>query len=477
MNDVSAYVAAGLPYPKFKKHFSEFIGIGEDGHLWVEGRDVVELADTFGTPLYVISENQFRHNYRRFRDAFASRYPKSVEVLFANKCNNGIAIRHIMNQEGAGGDAFGINEMYLALLAGTDPKTLVLNGSNKGVQEIEMAIVNGICINIDAMDEIDMIEAAAERLNRDVDVGVRVKLLLKGLENRFGAETHGTGSLAEQARGHKWGMTIDQTVELFQRIHKNPRLIPKEISYHLSRMDNKAADFAVMAREMIEWSAQIRDKIDWTPPYVDLGGGWAFGRPEKTGPDGADDETASSFEEYAEAVTDAIKDECEKHGVELPGIKIEPGRAIAASAGITLGRVGAVKEWPGVKKWVNVDASTNHIMRIATSHWYHHIVAANKADAPATETVSVVGPLCSLDELGDARELPELVRGDLVALLDTGSYTESTAGRFNAERMPATVLVCGDDAEVTTERERLSDVIGRYKAPARLLAKSFGAVA
>ena len=116
-----------------------------------------ELADRFGTPLYIISENQLRYTYRQFRDAFQQHYP-DVEILFANKSNNGLAIRHIMNQEGAGGDCFGVNEMYLALLAGTNPKTLVLNGSNKQPEELEMAIHNGLCINIDAMDELDVID-------------------------------------------------------------------------------------------------------------------------------------------------------------------------------------------------------------------------------------------------------------------------------------------------------------------------------
>ena len=92
-----------LPRLRYAHHFSEFIGIGDNDHLWVEGRDCVDLAEAFGTPLYVISESQLRHNYRRFRDSFLAEY-EDVEILFANKSNNGLAIRHIMNQEGAGGD-------------------------------------------------------------------------------------------------------------------------------------------------------------------------------------------------------------------------------------------------------------------------------------------------------------------------------------------------------------------------------------
>ena len=162
MNDVTRDISGNnnnseMIAKSYKTNYGEFIGIGDNGNLWVEDCDVKELADKFGSPLLIISESQFRYGYRKFRDAFRRRYQGEVEVLFANKSNNSLALRHIMNQEGAGGDCFGVNEMYIALLAGTNPKTLVLNGSNKQTEELEMAISNGLCINIDAMDELDRI--------------------------------------------------------------------------------------------------------------------------------------------------------------------------------------------------------------------------------------------------------------------------------------------------------------------------------
>jgi diaminopimelate decarboxylase len=180
--------APTLTPPDYQVSFGEFFGIGSNGNLWADGCDVADIADRFGTPLYIVSENQLRHSYRAFRDAFRAHYPE-VEILFANKSNNGLAIRHIMNQEGAGGDCFGAQEMYLALLAGTDPSTLVLNGSNKQDVELEMAIVNGVCINIDADDELDRIAAIAIRHGRQVDLGIRLKLDL-GMVSRCTAPGH-----------------------------------------------------------------------------------------------------------------------------------------------------------------------------------------------------------------------------------------------------------------------------------------------
>jgi diaminopimelate decarboxylase len=457
---------------KYKKNFGEFIGIGPNGNLWVDGCDVKELADRFGTPLYIVSENELRTTYRRFRDAFKSRYPE-VEILFANKSNNGLAIRHIMNQEGAGGDCFGVNEMYLALLAGSNPKTLVLNGSNKQPEELEMAIHNGLCINIDAMDELDFIEDVSRRLGKNVDIGIRLKLDLDPLRNRQGVSMHGPGTLKQQSDSTKWGMSRDQTVEIVKRVQKSKKLNLAETHFHLSRMTNDPRDFAVMAREMIVWSAMLRDRTGWTPPCVDLGGGWTFGKPYGTGPNSQlDDASAPTADDYAEHLCAALKEECAKHNLPLPKLRMEPGRALSGPSGVTVGRVGAVKEGEK-KKWVNLDLSTNHLSWAAVLDWYYHAVPVVNADAEGTEVVDLVGPLCNSDEVGAKRKMPKLERGDLVAFLDTGGYTESCAARYNAQLLPASVLVAGDQAEITTEREQLKDIAGRFRVPPRLLAGSF----
>jgi diaminopimelate decarboxylase len=452
--------------------FGEFIGVGPNGNLWVDGCDVKDLADRFGTPLFIMSENQLRHTYRTFRDAFRAQYP-DVEILFANKSNNGLAIRHIMNQEGAGGDCFGVNEMYLALLAGTNPKTLVLNGSNKETEELEMAVANGLCINIDAMDELDRIDAACRQTGKDADVGIRLKLDLEPLANKEGVAMHGPGTLKVQSDSTKWGMTREQMVEIIKRAKQLPHIHLKETHFHLSRMTNDPAAFAVMAREMVAWSGYLRDHADWIPPCIDIGGGWTFGKWYGTGPNGElDDSNAPTPEDYAKHCCTAVKDEAKKLNLPLPKLRMEPGRSLSGPAGVSVGRVGAVKQ--GVKKkWVNMDLSTNHLSWAAVLNWYYHAVPVVNASAPTIEVVDLVGPLCNSDEVGPHRKMPPLKRGDYVAFLDTGGYTEPCAARYNAQLLPASVLVCGDQAEITTERERLQDIAGRFRVPPRLLANSF----
>ena len=271
MNDTTQQTAGVHSAPtlepkSYQVNFGEFIGIGENGNLWVEDCDVKELTEEFGSPLFIVSESQFRYCYRQFRDAFKSRYPAEVEILFANKSNNSLALRHIMNQEGAGGDCFGVNEMYIALLAGTNPKTLALNGSNKQTEELEMAIANGLCINIDAMDELDRIDKICKRLGRDADIGIRLALDLDPLADKTGVAMHGPGTLKEQSDSTKWGMTREQTVDIVNRALKMPHIHLKETHFHLSRMTNEVEPFAVMAREMITWSGSIKEHTGWVPP-------------------------------------------------------------------------------------------------------------------------------------------------------------------------------------------------------------------
>jgi diaminopimelate decarboxylase len=458
--------------PDYQVSFGEFIGIGPNGNLWVDGCDVADLAAKYGTPLYIMSENQLRHTFRTFRDAFCAHYP-NVEILFANKSNNGLAIRHIMNSEGAGGDCFGMQEMYMALLAGTNPKTLVHNGSNKQTDELELAISNGLCVNIDAMDELDRIDDVARRLGVVADIGIRLKLDLDPLRDRMGVAMHGPGTLKQQSDSTKWGMTREQTAEIVKRALDMPAVRLVETHFHLSRMSNDPADFAVMAREMITWSGYLRDHTGWVPPCIDIGGGWTFGKWYGTGPNSQlDDQSAPTAEDYARLCCAAIKDEAAKLGLPLPKLRLEPGRALSGPAGVAVGRVGAVKTGEN-RKWVNMDISTNHLSWASVLDWYYHAVPVVDAGAEPAETVDLVGPLCNSDEVGKHRRMPALQRGDLVAFLDTGGYTESSAARYNAQLLPATVLVTGSRAEVTTEREQLKDAVGRFRVPAHLLAASF----
>jgi diaminopimelate decarboxylase len=450
------------------RYFSEFLHVDRDRQLRFDGRAAADLADEFGTPLYVISEQQIHHNVRAISQAFRRRYPRT-EILFANKANNNPAVRAVFSQSGAGGDCFGYNELYLSILGGARPELLVLNGSNKQEPELTLAVEIGATISIDDVEELQMVEAIARRLRTRARVQPRTRLELRTLDGVISDWPKGI-PIGPGARGHKFGMHYEDVLESCRRALASDWLDLVGLHHHAGRWTNDTLLLRTVVQEQVQWMARLRDALGWTAGQLDMGGGLAWGRPEGHGPDAAD-RTAPDYEAYAEAMVGALKECLQRFDLEEPRLMLEPGRAIASNIGILLSRVGSVKSWPGNKTWVNLDASQNHLPNILSANWYYHAVAARDADPdPATVgEVDLVGPLCTFDIMGGARAMPALRRGDVVVFLDTGAYGETKAALFNAQPRPATVLINGEGAEVITERETLQDILARFRIPPRLL--------
>ena len=450
------------------RYFSESIYVDDNGQLRIEDVAAADLAHTFGTPLYAISEQQIRTNVQALTRAFRSRYPRT-EILFANKANNNPAVRAVFSLAGAGGDCFGYNELYLSILGGADPRLLVLNGSNKQEPELSLAIQIGATISTDNLEELETIEAIARRLQTRARVQPRTRLELSSLDGVISDWPKGI-PIGPGARGHKFGMHYEDVLESCRRALASDWLDLVGLHHHVGRWTNDPLLLETVIRDQLEWVARLRDALGWTPSQLDMGGGLAWGRPEGHGPD-ASDRTAPDYDAYAEAMVGAFRAGLQRFGIDEPLLLLEPGRALASNIGVLLSRVGAVKTWPGQKTWVNVDASQNHLANILSANWYYHAVAVHDADPPPARAreVDLVGPLCTFDVMGAARAMPTLKRGDVVAFLDAGAYGETKAALFNAQPRPATVLVSGDCAEVITERETLQDILHRFRIPPRLL--------
>jgi len=446
--------------------------IGKDGHsvLTIEACDSLALAREFGTPLYVISETKLRENYRGLHAAFSSRYP-DVVLAYGIKANNHPAVVRILQQEGAGADCFGPGELEVAHRAGVSPEKMVLNGSDKGDLELELAILRGVTINIDNREELERAAQLAGQLGDSARIHLRLKLVLGALRDVFLDDYRYNPpriSLAQWAQDHKFGMRLRDAIDAAQYALESPHVELLGLHYHLKGQTSEAGYFGAMTRDFVASVAELRDRLGWTPLQLDLGGGFSFGRAEGYGPGGRDKQVPTA-DAYAESIVGALRDGIAHYGLPQPRLMFEPGRSLVASAGLLLTRVRTIKRDGESDRWVHVDASSNHVMRVRTGHWYYHIVAANKLDQPGLRRVDVVGGTCdAADTLGHDRMLPPLERGDLLAVLDTGAYAESTACQFNTYPRPATVLVREADAELIARRETIDDVLGRYSIPNRV---------
>ena len=239
-----------------KRAFSECIGVDDSGRFQIEDRLAIDLADEFGTPLYVISEEQIRQNVRAITRVFRTRYPRT-EILFSNKANNNPAVRRIFNQEGAGGDCFGYGELYLSLLAGTDPNRLMLNGSNKQPPEITLAIESGVTINLDSVEEAEQVADIARQVGRrPAKVNPRTRLMLNDLDEVEADWPRGI-PVGPGARGHKFGMHYEDVLETCRQALASEWLDLVGLHHHVGRWTNDLELHRAVVREQVAWTARL----------------------------------------------------------------------------------------------------------------------------------------------------------------------------------------------------------------------------
>jgi diaminopimelate decarboxylase len=439
------------------------IRVDEDGVLWIEGGAAPDLAEEYGTPLYVTSEAQIRANVRRLREAFEACWPH-VTLLFATKANANLAIRRLLLEEGVGGDCFGLGELTLCLRTGVPPKLLVLNGSNKQPPELRAAVEAGVTINIDDPSELDAVAGLAEQLARPADVCLRV------LPFSYADPTTLDPELAEIAADtshDKWGIDRQTIVEVVPKALRSEWLRLRGLHLHVSRLRPTPEAFELAARLIATCIAELQERFGWQPELLDFGGGFPHERDPESGASSGS-HAVGTPEEYAEAISSTLRAALADRSLREPHLLLEPGRRLVSNATVLLTRVGVVKRLPtGSTTWANVDASTNHCPRVPLQGYYYEIVHATKGREAGDTEVSVVGPTCVIDLLGE-RPLPALEEGDLLAVLDVGGYAEVLSNQFNLLPRPATVLVAGESCEVIRRRETLDDILATQVVPSRL---------
>jgi diaminopimelate decarboxylase len=435
------------------------------GVLHIEDVSAPELAERFGSPLYVTSERQIRENVRRLRAAFESRWGQ-VTLLFATKANSNLAVRRILTEEGVGGDCFGLGELAVSLRGGVSPDKLVMNGSNKSADELRAAVHAGVTINVDHPSELEAIVEIASALGRRADVCLRVLPFSFARPDGLPADL---AAIATDRSHDKWGMDRETLLDLTPRALASDNVRLRGLHLHVSRLRPTPEHFELAATLVGECMRELRDAFDWQPALLDFGGGFAHERDPESGQPAGTHRVASP-EEYAEALTGALRRALAEHRLAEPHLLLEPGRRLVSNATVLLGRVGVVKRLPsGSATWINVDASTNHCPRAPLQNYYYEIVHATKGLDPAATTANVVGPTCVIDLLGEERALPNVETGDLLAVLDVGGYAEVLSSQFNMVPRPATVLVHGSSCDLIRRRETLDDIFATQVVPPRLV--------
>ena len=425
---------------------SENLGVNEKGHLTVSGTDTVDLAAEYGTPLYVMDEEMVRKNCRRFNDSMKKFYGEKGEVHYAGKAFSCMEMCRIVASEGIGLDAVSIGELYTALKAGFPMEKIGFHGNNKTDAELEFAVENGVGhIIVDNISELQRLEAIAADKGRKPAVMFRIK---PGID----AHTHDfvkTGQIDS-----KFGFALE-TGEAFEAVKEAlncENLTLAGLHCHIGSQIFDIAPFEEAAKVMLGFIAKIKAELGYEVPGLNLGGGFGIKYMEKDDP--------QPFEVFLERVSAVVKSECEKLGLTQPFMYIEPGRSIAAPAGLTLYTVGARKEIPNIRTYISVDGGMADSPRYILYKSEYEAIVANKANEERTEKVTIAGKCCERGDLiGENMSLQHAESGDIIAVCATGAYNYSMSSNYNRLQKPAVVFVNKGTSRIAVKRETLDDII------------------
>lgn len=444
-----------------------------NGQLFFEDCSVVDLANQFGTPLFAISETLLRKTLRGFKSAFESHWPEGkVRIMPAIKACPILAVRRVLTDEGAGCDVFGPGEFEGALRGGVHPSNISVNGSIKDLELVKKAVSLDCRIVIDSLKDIRLCEQAAAETGKTARIMLRLKPFMGELEEP--SDFVPTTTVRELTQTIKYGMPTSEVREALPGLRQSTSLDVVGVHIHMGRHSKKLEVWRSLITAYVGLIKEISDGLGgWVPAEVDFGGGFAAPHDRETRV-AVTDYPTPSLDEYAEAMTSAFRTAMADVGLPTEGItiEVEPGRALHNETGIHLTRVHNVKhERDNIERhWAEVDTSEVFlsIAGIPTETPPFDFVIANKADQPATCKMDIVGCTCNAEWLCTQVDVPELVEGDIVALLNTGTYIEPMAANFNALPRPGTVLVNGDQADMIKRHETVDEVYSRHEIPDRL---------
>jgi len=400
-----------------------------DGELHVEDVPLREIAADYGTPCYVYSRATLERHWHAFDDAFDA-HPHLV--CFAVKANSNLAVLNVLARLGSGFDIVSLGELERVLAAGGDPGRILFSGVGKQAHEMRRALEVGIrCFNVESAAELERLDAVAAELGTMAPVALRVN-------PDVDAQTH--PYISTGLRENKFGVAIDEAPALYRRAQDLPHIRVSGVDCHIGSQLTQLGPFLdALDRVLLLVERLGADGI--ALDHLDLGGGLGVRYRDETPPEPAD---------YAAALL-------EKLGGSPFEVFIEPGRAIAANAGVLLTRVEYIKH-SEAKNFAVVDAAMNDLIRPSLYQAWQSIVTVEEAPAGTPGVYDLVGPICETgDFLGKQRELT-LREGSLLAVRSAGAYGFTMASNYNTRARAAELMVDGTQVHLARRRETLAEL-------------------
>ncbi|MBP2705177.1 diaminopimelate decarboxylase [Microbispora sp. RL4-1S] len=412
------------------------------GAVTIGGVDVRDLAREYGTPLYVVDEEDFRSRCRDYRSAFSD-----GEVHYAGKAFLCREVARWIHQEGLGLDVCSAGELAVALSVGFPPERITMHGNNKSLGELEKAVEAGVGhIVVDSFEEIARLGFLADKH------GVRPKVMVRVT---VGVEAHTHEFIATAHDDQKFGLSLSSgaAAEAVRRILALPQLELVGLHSHIGSQITDTGGFEVAASRLARLLVEIKDEHGVVLPELDLGGG--YGIPYVEG------DEAPDIKIIADGLHEIVTKVCAAAGLPVPHLTVEPGRSIAGPAGMTIYEAGTVKDVEGLRTYVSVDGGMSDNIRTALYGADYTAVLASRSSAAEPMRSRLVGKHC---ESGDmvVRDLwlpADLAPGDLIAVAATGAYCRSLANNYNYLPKPAVVAVSRGESRVIMHAETVEDLL------------------
>lgn len=418
-----------------------------DNTLYFDDCNTVELAKKYGTPLYLVSESDIEDKCNEIKKHFLDKY-ENTRAAYACKAFCSLAMLKLLDRQGFCLDVVSGGELYTAIKANFPPEKIEFNGNNKQRDEIELAVDYGIGrIIIDGLEELSLIEEICKEKNKTISVLYRIT---PGVEN----ETH--EFITTGKKDSKFGVPLDGDV-IFPAISK---AIESEyvdfLGFHFhvgSQLFTNHSHLAALETSL-KLVKETKERFNFVIRELNVGGGFGI--------EYIKEDKRKAFSYFLDPIMKRIEEFSKSIGIPRPAVVIEPGRSIVGEAGITLYRVGAIKNIVGIRKYVSIDGGMTDNIRPALYQAKYDGLIANKAEEKKTEKVTICGKCCeSGDVLIKDIEIPSPEPGDIFAVFSTGAYGYSMASNYNKNTIPAVVFVKEGKDRLVVRRQTYEDMLAR----------------
>jgi len=430
--------------------------IGSDGKLSIGGCSIEELVKKYDSPLYILDESTLRNSCRAYKKALEKYYPGKSLPIYASKANSSIFMSNLVASEGLGLDAVSEGELLTALKGGVPNEKIVFHGNNKSDKEIEFAVKNEIKIIVDNIYDLERLEEISNSLKRDLEIMIRFTP---------GIECHTHEYIRTGSFDSKFGFGIEYLNILFARISNTKHLKLNGIHAHIGSQIFELDPHKDLGEIMVNVILEAK-KFGHEIKKLNVGGGLGIKYTETDDP--------PSIDEWVKTISTSVIKTCEKHNLDLPTLMCEPGRSIVSTAGITIYRIGAFKEVPGVRTYLSVDGGMSDNPRpITYQSNYSACLVSNPFNVNSKNKYTIAGKHCeSGDVLFKEIELADCKTGDLICVFGTGAYNNSMSSNYNRIPRPAALLVSDGEAEIIQKRESSLDLLKYDVLPDRFIKQN-----